>query len=174
MEKKILVVIDMINDFVKEGGALYFPEGEAIIPAIKKKLDEARANGNPVIFVKDTHWKNDKEFDRFPPHAMIGTEGGYIINELEPNRNTEPVVFKTRFDGFYNTTLEIELERFDPNSTIEIVGVCTSICIMETAGSFVDRDYKVEVPADCVADFDPDEHTGALNRMQNVYGIKIT
>jgi len=111
MKSRILIIIDMINDFVKEGGALYFKEGEAIIPAIKKRIDEYGKHGLTVIF-----------FER---------------------------------------------------STLEIAGVCTSICIMDTAGAAVNRGFKVEVNTNCVADFDPDNHTGALNRMQYIYGIKL-
>jgi len=181
MENRILVIIDMINDFVKEGGALYFPEGAVIIPAIKKRLNKYREYGLPVLFLTEWHPEGDKEHDRFLPHGIMDTYGCRIVDELgirtgfEHQDSLQSIIRKTRFDGFYNTILDRRMNELDffKEKTIEIVGVCTSICVMETAGSFVDRDWEVEIPANCVADFDLEAHEMALRRMHDIYGIKI-
>ena len=175
MEKKILIVIDMINDFVKEGGALYFEAGEKIIPAIKKQVDKYRKNRLPIIFLCDKHDNDDEEFDRFPAHAIERTQGADIVNGLRPiNYQNEYEIDKTRFDGFYNTDLDLLLSLHYSNiNKVEIVGVCTSICVMETAGSFVDRNWDVSILSDCVADLTPENHHMALERMKNIYGVKI-
>jgi len=178
MKNRILIIIDMINDFVKEGGALYFKEGEAIIPAIKKRIDEYGKHGLTVIFLSDLHQSDDKEFEIFPPHAIEGTNGANIVKSLfYPLKGVDVrSIRKTGFNGFYRTSLTMLLNCIDytaKRSTLEIAGVCTSICIMDTAGAAVNRGFKVEVNTNCVADFDPDNHTGALNRMQYIYGIKL-
>jgi len=54
-----------------------------------------------------------------------------------------------------------------------VVGVCTSICVMDTVGGLVDRDYAPIVPVRGVADFDPEAHEFALKRMKKIYGARI-
>lgn len=179
MKNRILIIIDMINDFVKEGGALYFKEGEAIIPAIKKRIDEYKKNDLTMIFLSDSHLSDDKEFDLFSPHAIRNTDGAEIVKDLFDASSGGDVrsIPKTGFNGFYRTSLTMLLDCIDykaaKKSTLEIVGVCTSICIMDTVGAAVERDWKVEIPTNCVADFDPDNHTGALIRMSDLYGVKL-
>ncbi|KKM94060.1 hypothetical protein LCGC14_1202200 [marine sediment metagenome] len=168
---KALLVIDMLNDFVHPQGTLYFPQGEAIIPNIDAKIIRYRTEGNLIVYICDSHDLDDKEFDRFPPHAVKGTSGAAVIFELAPLQN-EMIVEKQRYSGFYNTNLINFLRRVD-NPIVEVVGVCTSICVMDTVGGLVNRDYKVVVPRDCVADFDQEMHEFALKRMKNIYGAEI-
>ena len=79
---------------------------------------------------------------------------------------------KKRFSGFYGTPLEAVLEAGGAQ-TVEVVGVCTSICVMDTVGGLADRDYGVVVPTQGVADFDPQNHAFALKRMQAIYGAQV-
>jgi nicotinamidase-related amidase len=124
-----------------------------------------------VIFICDAHDKDDKEFERFPAHALKNTWGGRIISDLTPVEH-EKVVDKTRFNAFYNTPLEAMLSQLRPNK-VEVVGVCTSICIMDTVAGLCNRDYSVVVPVKGVADFDNDAHKFALDRMEKIYGAEV-
>jgi len=177
--RNILLVIDMLNDFVHENGALNFGQARNIIAFIKKRLTQYRLDRYKlrgldmynVIFICDSHNKNDKEFERFPAHAIENTWGSEIIKELAPIEH-EKVVYKTRFNGFYNTPLEAMLTQLRPNK-VEVVGVCTSICIMDTVAGLVERNHKVIVPVKGVADFDDKAHEFSLARMKNLYGAKI-
>ena len=54
------------------------------------------------------------------------------------------------------------------------MGDCTDICVLHTVADLRNRDYKVEVPADCVASFDPEQHQWALDHMDKILGAKIT
>jgi nicotinamidase/pyrazinamidase len=171
--KRALVVIDMIEDFAHEGGALYCgPSMERIIPVIKTELARARAGGEPVIYLTDNHVPDDAEFKVFPPHAIAGTKGAEIIPELAPE-DDEDVIPKRRYSGFFGTDLDITLRERDID-TLRLVGDCTNICVLYTAAEARYRDYAVEVPADCVATFDPDAHTFALKQMQTVLGANVT
>ena len=85
----------------------------------------------------------------------------------------EPVIPKRRFSGFFETNLESIL-RDKKLDEVEVVGVCTSICVMDTAGGLVNRDYRVTVPKKGVADVNPDFHQFALDRMEQVYGVRLT
>ena len=172
MPKKALIIVDMLNDFVDEKGALYCGElAKAIVPEIKKRLDDCRKNRDTVIFLADSHDKDDKEFERFPSHCVAGTWGSEIIDELAPLPN-EVVIPKQRFSGFFNTPLEAILEKANV-AEVEVVGVCTSICVMDTVGGLANRDYAIRVYKNCVADFDAIFHEFALQRMRQTYGAEI-
>lgn len=176
MSMKILIVVDMLNDFIDERGSLYCgQDARDIIPFIKGCINTYRADRNLVIYLQDSHEEDDKEFERFPKHAVIGTWGNEIISELKPTKD-DKVIQKTRYSGFYNTTLKTllySLKEWHGIEDIKVVGVCTSICVMDTVGGLANRDYNVIVPRAGVADFDQDNHENALTRMANLYGAKI-
>jgi len=172
MPSKALIVVDMLNDFVDENGALYCGKtARAIIPFIKSRIEHYRKVGDPIIYLQDSHAKNDREFERFPEHCVAGTWGQEIIPELAPAPG-DIVVQKKRYSGFFETELGDLLTRMNIHN-IEVVGVCTSICVMDTVGGLVNRDYDVVVPKAGVADFDPEFHEFALKRMGEIYGAKI-
>ena len=173
MPKEALLIIDMLNDFVLEGAPLEVPETRKIIPVIKKEISEARAKGIPVIYICDAHDKNDKEFSKFgwPAHAVKGTKGAEVVDELEPEPD-DIIIKKTTYSGFYNTKLSEALKSLDINS-LRLTGCVTHICIMFTASDAVLRDYKVTVVANGVAGLSKKDHDAALRIMKNVLGVDI-
>lgn len=172
MDDTTLIIVDMLNDFIDPEGALYCGEAaQVIVPHIKKHLEAFRKAGNPVIYLQDAHAPDDKEFAKFPPHCVAGTWGGEIIAALAPLAG-EHVLPKTRYSGFYGTSLEQLLSELQP-LRVDVAGVCTSICVMDTVGGLVNRDYSVRVLQDEVADFDPRAHAHALERMAKIYGAEI-
>ena len=172
MPRSALIVIDMLVDFIRKRGALYCgPTAEKIVPFIKQKIEDARKADSIVIYLTDSHRQNDKEFRMFPPHSVRGTPGAQIIPELKPKRG-DIIVRKTRFSGFYGTKLE-EVFKNNKIKHVAIVGVCTSICVMDTVGDFRNRDYPVTVYKKGVADFDQKSHRFALKRMENIYGAEV-
>jgi len=169
---KVLLVSDMLKDFMEEAGALYCgKESSKIIPFIKQKIDECRKSGCKVIYVCDAHADDDKEFRMFDAHAVKGSEGAKVIKELRPGE-ADIIVEKTTFSAFYNTELDRTLKELDPDE-VDVVGVCTSICVMDAVGALRVRGYKVVVYRDGVADFDQEAHGFALKRMEKVYGAEI-
>lgn len=172
MGRKALIVIDMLNDFVDPRGALYCGESaRAIIPAVRRLMEDFSQRGDLIVIVKDAHRDDDPEFRMFPPHAVRGTWGGAVIPELPVLQNAQ-VVEKTRYSAFFGTPLENILKEYAPDE-VWVVGVCTSICVMDTVGDLRNRDYTVVVPSEAVADFDPEFHTFALKRMERVYGAAV-
>jgi len=172
MAKKALIVIDMLNDFIDEKGALYCgTDARDKIPFIKQRIQTYRDNEDLVIYMTDSHDEDDKEFDKFQKHAVTGTWGNKIIDEVSPGPK-DRVIPKKRYSSFYGTDLEKVLESSNIEEA-EVVGVCTSICVMDTVGDLVNRDYPVTVPQEGVADFDPDAHEFALKRMKQIYGANI-
>jgi len=172
MAKKALLVIDMLKDFVDPKGALYCGQASRdIIPFIQDKIDEFRRNGESVFYVTDSHDKEDPEFDLFPGHCVEGTEGATVVDELKPI-GSDIMIPKKTYDGMHNSDLGQELIKRQIREAY-LVGVCTSICVMETANSLVKEGYKVFVYKNGVADFDPKQHEFALERMKKIYGVKI-
>lgn len=172
MATQALIIIDMLNDFIHPDGVLYCGKrAEDIVPVIIEQLEQCRKAGDAVIYLQDSHTADDKEFEKFPPHCVTGTWGNRIIDALEP-ADGELVIAKARYSGFYGTDLDQVLTKLRPNRVI-VVGVCTSICIMDTVGGLVNRDYSVIVPANAVADFDGEAHMFSLKRMEKIYGARI-
>lgn len=170
---KVLVIIDMLNDFIHPDGLLYFEEGKKIIPAIKDKLEEARKDGTLVIYLKDTHLDDDSEFRLFPRHCIAGSWGAQIISDLSPIKPLKKfaIIPKRKFSGFFGTILDTYIAHSDK---VGIVGVCTSICVMDTVQGFSYRDFgDITVYRDMTADITLAEHDYALKRMEKLYGAKI-
>ena len=171
MSRLALIVTDMINDFIDPQGALSVgPAGRAIIPFVAQKGVATRAGGGVVIFVCDAHAPDDREFGHFKPHAVAGTWGSEIIPEI-PSQSGDYREDKTRYSALHNTGLEDTLRREGVSRT-ELVGVCTSICVMFTAISLLDREFPCRVYRDGVADFDRQAHLFALKHMQ-MLGVEV-
>lgn len=172
MPNNALIVVDMLVDFIDKNGALYCgPTAEKIVPFIKKEIERARETGDLIIYLTDSHKPNDKEFQLFPKHCVKGTPGAQVIPELKPKRG-DVVIPKTRYSGFYGTKLG-EILKANRVRHVTVVGVCTSICVMDTVGGLRNRDYPVTVPKKGVADFDRKFHRFALERMEKTYGAKV-
>ncbi len=172
MTKEALIVADMLNDFLDPQGSLYMgPQARAIIPFVSKKIADFRSQGGVVIFVCDAHAKNDREFKLFPPHAVKDTWGAQVIPELTPAPGDHQVE-KTRYSAFAHTNLD-ELLKQVQATEVHVVGVLTSICVLETVKELFDRDIPAVVYRQGVADADPEAHAFALKQMSRVLGARV-
>src|SRR5262245_1015750 len=72
-QRPVLIVLDMIQDYLRPGGPLEVPRARNVVPALKKRLAEARASKVPVVYVCDTHPPDDPDFRDWPLHAVEGT-----------------------------------------------------------------------------------------------------
>lgn len=170
--KRALVVIDMIEDFAHEGGALYCgPAMQQVIPVIQGELDRARAAGEPIVYLADAHLPDDAEFQIFPPHAIVGTKGAQIIPELAPGA-ADVVIPKRRYSGFFGTDLDISLRERGVD-TLRLVGDCTNICVLYTAADARNLGYAVEVVEEGVTSFDEQAHRDALRELEKTLGARI-
>lgn len=160
---KTLIVVDMQNDFLT--GSLANLYAQAIIPNIKKKIEEYKARGDKIIFTRDTHrddYLTTNEGKHLPiKHCIIGTDGWRICDEL--NDSTCWHVNKKSF-GYLNWDEWID----DDVECIEIVGTCTSICVVSNAlilkATF--REAEITVDASCCACVTPESHKHALEVMK--------
>jgi len=172
MAEKAFVVIDMLNDFVQEQGALYVGEaGRRVIPVIMRELTKARNEGWPVIYVCDQHYEGDQEFKMFPSHCLVGSKGSKICAELVPQAG-DLVIPKRRYSGFYGTDLDLCLRERGVQELV-LTGVCTNICVLYTAADARMRNYRVTVIKEGVASFDEKAHLFALQEMERTLGVNI-
>jgi nicotinamidase-related amidase len=163
----------MVRGFLEPGHNLYCgDESRKIIPNIQRLLDRERAAGSEILFLSDHHKPDDLEFQMFPVHCVIGTEEPDVIPELAQFTTDSNVIPKNRYSGFFNTDLERRLQQINPDKII-VCGVCTDICVLHTTSDARNRDYPVEVPANCVATFDAGAHQWALAHLTKILGAKV-
>lgn len=163
---KVLIVVDMQNDFVT--GVLGTPEARAIVPNIKAKIEEYKKNGWDVIFTQDTHYENTYmdtlEGKKLPvPHCIYETDGWNVIPELEDQEAHH--LLKLTF-GLECWPIFIDDDGYEE---IELVGVCTDICVVSNALAL--RMYYpntiITVDASCCAGVTPEKHKAALEVMKS-------
>ena len=167
-----LVVVDMQNDFVREGGGLLVPDAEATIPAIRMLLELARANGVRVVYSQDTHRDGDPEWRIWPEHAREGSWGWEIVDELAPAPD-DVVLRKPRYDAFYGTPLDHLLRLWDVD-TLVMCGTVANICVHYTAASAALRWYEVVIPRDAISALDPFDLESSLRQTALVLDGRIT
>ena len=167
-----LIVVDMQNDFVKEGGSLVVPDAEATIPNIKGLLDLARESEMRVVFTQDTHNDGDPEWEIWPEHVREGSWGWEIVDELKPLED-ELVIRKVRYDAFYGTHLDHFLRLWGVNTLI-ICGTVANICVHYTAASAPLRWYDVIIPRDATSALDPFDLESSLRQTSFLFTGRIT
>ncbi len=168
-----LVVVDMQNDFVAEGGTLVVPDAAGTIPRIQKLLARARQAGTRIVYTQDTHFEGDPEWAIWPEHCRAGTWGWQIVDELAPQPG-DLVVQKNRYDGFYGTWLEHFLGHVWRVRHLVLVGTVSSICVLHTAASAGLRWYNVVVPADGISALTEFDQALTLRQVSWLYTGSIT
>lgn len=175
---KILIVVDMQNDFIT--GSLGTPEAQAIVPNVKKKIEEAAANGDIIVYTRDTHtanYLNTKEGQKLPvEHCIYKTDGWEIHSELMP---PEGCYKYYTYDKYTFGDLELPMKLIEYASLwghklsdfdgIELLGLCTDICVVSNALIMKAAFYNyldISVDATCCAGVTPENHEAALKTME--------
>lgn len=159
---KTLIVVDVQNDFVT--GSLGTPEAQAIIPNIKKKIVKYRENGNPIIFTQDTHYPDylrTNEGKHLPVlHCIEGTNGWQIVDNLYDKKD-EKICKRTFGCLVWNPSISYSDE-------IEIIGLCTDICVISNALILKAMYPNIEITVDtsCCAGATPHGHKSAIEVMK--------
>lgn len=169
---KALLVIDLVNDFVHPQGVLFVGEQAKKVVAFSQGLiAKSRKENVPVVYVCDSHRLDDQEFKLFPPHSIEGSWGGKVVEELTPQDN-DYIIPKRRFSAFFGTSLDLLL-REKKIEELEIVGVCTNICVLYTSAEARMLNYRLVVHEKGVTSFDLDAHKWALREMKNTLGVEV-
>jgi nicotinamidase-related amidase len=167
-----LIVVDMQHDFVADGGSLQVPDAAATVPVIADLIRRFRVAGARVVFTQDTHRDGDPEFAIWPPHAIEGTPGHAIVDELHPLPE-DTVIRKPRYDAFYGTPLDHLLRQWGV-STLVICGTVANICVHYTASSAALRWYDVVIPRDATSALDPFDLAASLRQTTSLLAGRVT
>ncbi|HEY8498535.1 MAG TPA: isochorismatase family cysteine hydrolase [Limnochordales bacterium] len=171
-DRTALIVVDMQNDFCRPEGRLFVPGAPDTIPAIQRLLATARQHHMPVFFTQDWHGPGDPEFAIWGEHALAGSWGAQIVDELAP-LPTERIIQKVRYDAFYGTSLDHEL-RLAGADTLIICGTVANICVHYTAASAALRWYKVVMPVDAISALTPFDMEAALRQVAFLFKGLLT
>lgn len=163
---KLLIVIDCQHDFID--GVLGTPEARAIVPAVAAKVRHYVKNGDKVIYTRDTRFDNyldTAEGQKLPvPHCIKFSEGWQIVPEVYEFGS--PVVDKITFG--YTGWSVYPMGGIDKYESIELVGVCTGICVINNALILkaLAPETPIIVDSSCCACVTPESHENALTAMQ--------
>ena len=167
--KRTLIVIDMQNDFID--GALGTKEAQAIVPNVKRKIEEYEARGDEIIFTRDTHdekYLETNEGRRLPvPHCIKNTDGWNVVPNIDIIECEH--INKLTF-GYPDWEIVGNNGNFrDRNfEEVEIIGVCTDICVVSNALILkaLYPEINITVDASCCAGVTPESHKAALTTMK--------
>ncbi len=159
---KTLVVIDMQNDFID--GALGTEEALSIVPYVARKIEKYRDADNQIIFTRDTHQKNyleTQEGKKLPiEHCIEGTYGWRITDSLTV-KPEDTIINKRTFGHIWDKDII-------KGDEIELVGLCTDICVISNALGIKSAlpEIPVKVDSKCCAGVTPQSHKNALEAMK--------
>ncbi|MCM1062486.1 MAG: cysteine hydrolase [Eubacterium sp.] len=165
--KKLLIVVDMQNDFID--GALGTPEAVAIVPNVVKKIAEWDGD---IVCTADTHFDNylqTNEGKHLPiPHCIDGSNGWKINEEvfnLLVDENIEHWFITKNTFGSTALIDDILKMKYD---YVELVGLCTDICVISNALLIKTNcpEIDIAVDASCCAGVTPESHKAALTTMK--------
>jgi ureidoacrylate peracid hydrolase len=166
-----VLIVDMLNEFCKPGGAMVLPGYETLVPPQRRLIEAARRVGCPILFIVDSHRPNvrqDREFLKRTPHCLEGTWGARVIDELAP-REGDICVIKRRYSAFFGTDLDLTLKDLGIDSVV-VTGVVTNVCVRSTVHDAFFLGYTVVVPEDCVAATGPREQASSLYDIATHFG----
>ncbi|UMG93685.1 isochorismatase family cysteine hydrolase [Nocardioides sp. TF02-7] len=186
-DRTALLVVDMQNGFLDAEGSMArigMPH-EALTPALpgsERLVAAAREAGVPVIYTRYVYQPGYVDGGLLPNElvpqmaevqALVdGTWDAEIVPSLKPGPG-EVVIDKSRPSSFYGTQLEPVLTSQDIR-TLVICGVTTNICVETTARDAGQRDYRVHVVSDAVAEYDPTRNEVALGTIGFAFGWLAT
>ena len=163
---KLLIVIDMQNDFID--GALGTAEAAAIVPKVIAKI---KGFDGTVLATQDTHYENylmtQEGKNLSVPHCIVNTEGWQIRKEIADLISTEPIIKET----FGSSRLPERIRTLSDQEAIEsitLVGLCTDICVVTNALLLktVLPETVIRVDGNCCAGVTPKSHETALDAMR--------
>lgn len=163
---KVLVVVDMQNDFID--GALGTKEAVAIVDKVADKIGKFEGK---VIYTRDTHFDNymdTREGKNLPvKHCIKGTEGFEISSKL-PVKDDADIFDKPTFGSKELAETLYKLNEEKGIEEIEFIGVCTDICVISNVlltKAFL-PEIEITVDASCCAGVTPESHINALSAMK--------
>ena len=181
--RELLITIDMVNGFVKEG-ALAAPSIMRIVPRQIELLEEAMEKDIGLIFVRDSHPENAIEFGTYGKHCLEGTSETEVIEELMPYVKKENTYFKNSTNLIFAPNLQNDLLEMDYLERIYLMGCLSEVCVengaigLRTFFDQLNKDIEICIYPDAIDTYNAPGHNAddinneALKRMAS-NGIKV-
>ena len=161
--KKVLIIVDMVNGFIREG-AMSDKYIEHIIPNQINLINNIDKSDCKIIFVKEAHKDNSCEFNRYPKHCIKGTSEVDVVDELKMYEESSIVFEKNSTSAMFSNGFLRIINKMKNLKEVIIVGCCTDICIMNLAvplQNYFDefnRNINIIIPKDCVETYNSENH----------------
>lgn len=178
-ESCAILVVDMLNDFFKDGGAMVLDGGDVLYEPIEKLMNSGRRLGMPVFWLNQTLRSDDSLFKKRVVHCLEGSWGVGIVDELTV-ADTDIIVPKRRYSGFFQTSLDLYLRERGIQQVV-VTGVVTNICVRSTVNDAFFLGYDVFLPEECVMAtsdqlqqshlYDIDTHYGTVLGVDELMGL---
>lgn len=188
-KQQALLVVDMQNDFLREGAPQEVAAGREIVPTVARLIEAYRTAERPVMFTRFLAGPNESLMTIWSPECgpeqrscwpghqrryldrSEPLEGPAVIDELEP-RPDEFVVDKYGYSAFHNTVLHDVLTA-NGCTQVVVVGVITQICVEDTVRHGFHHGFEMVVVPQGVASFDPDLHDAAIRNLAMKYAAVV-
>jgi nicotinamidase-related amidase len=173
--KTVLLIVDMVNGFAREG-SLSSPRVEGLIPEITKLSEMCDKAGITKIAFADCHTKASPEFDAYPEHCMEGTSEGEIVSEIK-EAGGYLLIPKNSTNGFLEERFQAWLRENPEIDTFIVTGDCTDICILQFSTSLKawfnirDKRSRVIVPINTADTYDLGTHDAELMNITALYNM---
>jgi nicotinamidase-related amidase len=173
-EQRAVVLIDLANDFLYPGGVIadaggpdYQRRAQAILPAVRRLSDGARAAGVLVVYATDAHTPGDAELRKWPPHAMKGTPQAEIAAAVAP-RPGDLVLEKRTYSPFLSSGIDAELTARGIR-LLYVAGLHTDCCARHTSGDAFQKGYDLVWVTDALQAFTEEAHRQGLEYFKAWY-----
>ena len=169
MKPYVFVDIDTQIDFIHDLGNLAVPGADSLRDNLKALTDFALVNKIKIIASMDAHSPDDSEFEIFPPHCVVGTEGQQKIEETTVENNSvitneaeavdlvdsvsdfdQILLEKQAFDVFTNRHAEAVIDSLQAEEYV-VYGVATDYCVRAAVLGLLERGCRVTVVEDAIA-----------------------
>jgi nicotinamidase-related amidase len=169
--KEALLLVDVVNRFDHEDGDALLASFRRRLPALEAAIEQARAEGTPVVYANDQLGRWDGDAPGLVRSAIEDGRGGDVIARIAP-RPGDPFVLKPRYSAFDHTPLALLLEELDVELLL-LAGGATEACVVQSGIDARELGFKVTILADACATVDERVEAIALEYAASVAGMRV-
>ena len=177
VSRTAVVAVDLQKECVAKNGAWPIHNAQQVLTNAQKVIAASRDAGLPIIYTKqwlDPHGADAQRYEKLgvdnrPFRSVAGSPMAEICDEVAP-RESDPIVHKQRWSAFFNSNLELILNKRDIRHLI-MFGVWTEACFETTVWDAIWRDYRISIVKDACGTASPLMHMTAILDLANwLYG----
>jgi nicotinamidase-related amidase len=162
-----LLLVDVINDMEFEGSESLVRCAEPMAKRLHGLKQRCRDAGIPTVYINDNFGKWRSDFRSLVDHCINDPVPGREVARLLKPDNDDYFVLKPKNSAFFGTTLDTLLISLNTDTVI-LTGIAGDNCVLFSANDAYLRDYKLFIPADCIASNSKEENDAALRLMEKV------